>query len=114
MTMSLCARLQLLVSDCILICLCVILVTRILLSKANYLKMYCCSFCGAPLWFLYGLAVNDLCVALHKALRNVWNVPPQTHNKNIALLSDSVPLDISLKARFCKFAKKTICHKKRK
>ncbi len=28
----------------------------------------------------------------------------------MSLLSDSVPLDISLKVRFCKFAKKTICH----
>ncbi len=34
-----------------------------------------------------------------------------THSKNITLLFDSVPLDISLKACFFKFAKKTICHK---
>ncbi len=39
-------------------------------------------------------------------------VLPRTHYKTVALLSVSVPLDICLKARFCKFAKKTICHKK--
>ncbi len=60
---------------------------------------------------LYGSAVIDVCVAWRKALRKVWNVPPQTHNKTLALLSDSMSLDISLKARFWKFAKKTICHR---
>ncbi len=85
---------------------------HILLSKAIYLK--CCSFYGAPLWFYMDhawSAVRDLCFAWHKALRKVWNVPPHTYNKSIALLSDSVPLDISLEAHFCMFAKKTICHK---
>ncbi len=79
--------------------------------KSKLFKIYCCSFYGAPLWFLYGPAVKELCVAWRKALRKVWNVPPQTHNKTIALLSDSMPLDISLKACFCKFAKEPICHK---
>ncbi len=58
---------------------------------------------------LYGPAIKDVCVAWRKALRKVWNVPPQTHNKTIALLTDSVHVDISLKACFCKFTKKTIC-----
>ncbi len=44
-----------------------------------------------------------------KIKKKVWNVPP--HNKTIAFLSDSMPLDIGLKARYCKFAKKNICHK---
>ncbi len=78
--------------------------------KSKLFKMYCYSLYDAPLWFLYGSAVKDLCVAWCKALRKVWNVPPQIHNKTIALLSDSVPLN-SLKAHFCKCAKKTICHK---
>ncbi len=69
-----------------------------------------CSLYGAPLWFLYGSAVKDLCIAWHKALRYVWNVPPQNH-KTTALLSDSELLEISLKACFYKFAEKTICHK---
>ncbi len=79
--------------------------------KSKLFKIYCCSFYGAPLWLLYGSAVKDLCVAWRKALRKVWNVLPQTHNKTLPLLSDSMLLDISLKARFRKFAKKTICHK---
>ncbi len=31
--------------------------------KSKLFKIYCCCFYGAPLWFLYGLAVKDLCVA---------------------------------------------------
>ncbi len=56
--------------------------THILFVKSKLFKIYYCSFYGAPLWFLYGSAVNDLCVASHKALRKLWNVPPQTHNKS--------------------------------
>jgi len=81
--------------------------------KSKLFKVYCCSFYGAPLWSMNSSSVSDLCVAWHKALRKVWNVPPQTHNRTIALLSDSVPLDISLKARFCKFARKTLHHPNR-
>ncbi|KAG1665899.1 hypothetical protein GQR58_019112 [Nymphon striatum] len=38
-----------------------------------------------------------------KALRMIWNVSPMTHCKVMALLSDSIPLDLSLKKRFCAF-----------
>ncbi len=36
--------------------------------KSKLFKIYCCNFDGAPLWFLYGSAVKDVCVAWHKAL----------------------------------------------
>ncbi len=110
MTMSLCAPLQLLVSGCILICLCVSLVRHILLSKANYFNCTVAAFMVTLYCFVWISSQRVMC-CMFKALRKVWNVPPQTYNKTIALLSDSVPLDISLKAHFCKFAKKTICHK---
>ncbi len=52
-----------------------ILVTHILLSKANYLK---CTFAAfmVPLYGLYGSAVKNVCVVWHKSLRKAWNVPP--------------------------------------
>ncbi len=62
--------------------------------KRKLFNMYCCSFYGVLLWFLYGSAVRELCVAWLNTLRKVWNVPPQTLNKTITLLSESVPLDI--------------------
>ncbi len=79
--------------------------------KSKLFKIYCCYFYGAPLWFLYRWAVKELCVAWHNSLREVWNIQTQNQNKTRALLSDSMPLDISLKACFCKYAKKTICYK---
>ncbi len=43
---------------------------------------------------------------MYNMVLQLYNVQPQTHNK-----TDSVPLDISLKACLYKFANKTICHK---
>ncbi len=73
--MSICASLELLVSRCILICLCVILVTHILFSTANLAKCTVTDL-WCPLWFLYGSLAKDVHVACYKALRTVWNVPP--------------------------------------
>jgi hypothetical protein len=78
------------------------------LVKNQLFKQYCCSYYGAPLW-----SINDcqnICVAWRKALRIIWNVPSQTHNRIIALLSGSAPLFTQLKARFLKFISKAIEH----
>ena len=79
--------------------------------KCKLFKQYCCSFYGAPLWNLNSSAADKICIAWRRALRKLWNVPPQTHNKTIALLSDTVPLDIQLKGRFDKYIKKCLVHK---
>ncbi len=77
--------------------------------KNKLFKQYCCSFYGAPL-----RSFNDfekISVAWGKALRVLWNVPRETHCRIIALLSESAPLSIQLKARFfLKFMCKDLMH----
>ncbi len=74
-----------------------ILVTHFPLSKVNVLKCSVVDFMVPLYGFYLDQCLDMFCVAWHKALIKVWNVPPQTHNKTIALLSDSVSLNISLK-----------------
>ncbi len=72
-------------------------------------KQYCCFFYGgAPLWSVYNY--EPMCIAWRKSLKIIWNVPRQTHCRLIALLSDSAPLAIQLKARFIKFICKALEH----
>ncbi len=59
---------------------------------------------------LYGVYYNyePMRVAWRKALKIIWNVRKQTHCRLIALLSDSAPLAVQLKARFVTFMCKTL------
>ena len=67
-------------------------------------KQYCCSFYGAPLWSFQ--FQNDICIAWRKALRKLWRLHPQTHGDLLAIISDCIPLEISLYKRFSTFAVK--------
>ncbi len=49
-----------------------------------------------------------MCVTRTKALKIIWNVPRQTHCRLIALLSDSAPLAVQLKARCITFMCKAL------
>ncbi len=53
---------------------------------------------------------NKLLHLYRQALKIIWNVPRQTHSRLIALLSDSAPLAVQLKARFVKFMCKALEH----
>ncbi len=79
--------------------------------KSKLFKQYCCSFYGAPLWYLNGEGVKAICVAWRKALRMIHRVHPATHCDIIAAMAGQVPLLTCLKARFCKFYKKCVGHK---
>ncbi len=59
------------------------LVTQILLSKANYLKCSIAAFMVPLYGFYMDLQTKIYVLQWHKALRKVWNVPPQTNNKTI-------------------------------
>ena len=37
--------------------------------KCNLFKQYCCSYYGAPFWDLLSKSVDNICIALRKALR---------------------------------------------
>ncbi len=70
--------------------------------KGQLFKQYCCSFYGAPLWYLKSDGVEAICVAWRKALRTIYKVHPATHCDIITSLSGQVRLLSYLKARFGK------------
>ncbi len=73
--------------------------------KNEPFKQYCCSFYGSQLW-----SFEKISVAWRKAFSVLWNVPRETHCRIIALLSESAPLSIQLKARFLTFVCKAQVH----
>ncbi len=44
------------------------------------------------------------CTAWRKALRKMWRLSPITHCDVITLISDCIPLEVSLQLRFCQFS----------
>ena len=72
-------------------------------AKCKLFKQYCCSFYGAPLWFLGSNRVTDLYVVWRKAVRVVWNIPYMTHTYVLPLLSECLPFDKAMEKRFVKF-----------
>ncbi len=66
--------------------------------KKTHFKQYCCFFYVTPLRSVYNY--EPMSVAWRKANMECSKVP---HCRLIALLSDSVPLAVQLKARFVKF-----------
>ncbi len=56
------------------------------------------------------MILKIISVAWRKALRVLWNVPRETHCRIIALLFESAPLSIQLKARFLKVMCKALVH----
>ncbi len=76
--------------------------------KNKLFKQYCCSFYVVPLW-----SFNDfekISVAWRKVLRDLWNVPRETHCKIIALLSESALPSIQLRLVFFKFMCKALVY----
>ncbi len=65
---------------------------------------HCYRFYYAPMWLLSSHIVNKVCTAWKKALRKMWRLSPMTHCDVITLISDCIPLDVSLQLRFCKFS----------
>lgn len=53
---------------------------------------------------------EDICVAWRKALRRLWTVPYRTHSRLLAILSGTLPLEMSLEKRFVKFARNVLNH----
>ncbi len=56
----------------------------------------------------------DICVAWRRALGKLWNVPYRTHNKILAILSNNLPLEMSLDKRFIKFSNNVLNHTQRR
>ncbi len=75
--------------------------------KNKLFKQYCCSFYGPHCEVL---TISKKSVVWKKGLRVLWNVPRETHCRIIALLSESAPILIQLKACFLKFMCKAQVH----
>ncbi len=56
------------------------------------------------------LILKKIRVAWRKALKVLLNVPRETHCRIFALLSESAPLSVQLKAHFFKFMCKALVH----
>ncbi len=57
-----------------------------------------------------GPRVHNCQIFMYSLWKVLWNVPRETHCRIIALLSESAPLSIQLKARFLKFMCKALVH----
>ncbi len=68
--------------------------------KCKLFKHYCCSCYDSNVWFLTSKICCDVYVAWRRALRKLWNVLFRTHNKILAILSNNVPLEMSLEQCF--------------
>ena len=79
--------------------------------KCTLFKQYCCSYYGAPLWDLQSKSVGNICIALRKAFRKLWELALLKHGDVVSLLSDSLPLLVNLKQRFIKFIHQALNHK---
>ena len=72
--------------------------------QCRLFKSYCCSFYGSPLWDL-SVHLESIATAWRRGLKCIWGVPRQTHREVVALLSESVPIELSLYKRLCKFVR---------
>ena len=70
----------------------------------NLFKTYCCSYYGSPIWDM-SKSIDKIGSTWRCALKRIWNVPRETHREIITLLSDSIPIALSLYKRFLKFVK---------
>ena len=76
--------------------------------KIKLFSQFCCSFYGSPLWHLNGAAVHSLCVGWRKLLRSLWGVQRTTHCNVIMVLSNQIPLIVTLQNRFIRFMSKCL------
>ncbi len=56
------------------------------------------------MWLLSSDIVNKACTTWRKALGKMGRLSPMTHCDVITLISDCIPLEVSLLLRFCKFS----------
>ena len=71
------------------------------LVKNRLFTQYCMSFYGSQIWPLWeNNKLDDLCVKWRKAIRRMWNLPPDTHCNLLPLITSQDPVNIQLKCRF--------------
>ena len=74
--------------------------------KNALFNQYCTSFYGSQVWPVHKKDIlNRISIRWRMALKQIWNLPSNTHCDIIPLISSQYPLDIQLKCRFVKFYK---------
>ena len=68
----------------------------------------CCSFYGSPLWHMVQQFIH--CVVIGESLRSLWGVHPTTHCDVITVLSNQLPLIITLQNKFIRFLTECFSH----
>ena len=78
--------------------------------KARLFGAYCTSFYGCELWDLSGGSLSAFCMAWHKALRRIWNLPYRTHCHLLPLLCNCMPVLDEICKRSLKFLQTCLFH----
>jgi len=74
------------------------------LVRLRLFKSYCSSMYGCELWSLADCdVVNYFCCAWRKALRRIFNLPPNTHSDILPIISDTLPIFVELCKRTARF-----------
>ena len=72
-------------------------VRRVLFRQVS-MAMY-----GCPLWDLTSSYINKFYTFWRKAVRQIWKIPFNTHCDYLPHICDSLPIEIQIVKRFCKF-----------
>ena len=78
-----------------------------LLVKLQLLYSYCSSMYGSELWDLSCSTIDEFCIFLRRALKNVWKLPI-TNGNVIYTLSCVRPIEVELKCRAFNFVLKCL------
>jgi len=71
--------------------------------RIKLFKAYCSSIFGCELWALDSNTVDEFCIAWRKGLRRVLNLPYNTHNYLLPLLTETLPVFDELCKRSSRF-----------
>jgi hypothetical protein len=74
-----------------------------LVVKLKLFKAYCSSIYGCELWDLGNSFIDAFCSAWRKALRRIMDLPFNTHNFLLPLLSDTLPIIDEIYKRSARF-----------
>ena len=70
--------------------------------RCRLFSAYCTSYYGSSLW--HHRFYREIAIAWRTALKRTWDLPRETHRVLVPLVSLTMPLEVSLLKRFCKFA----------
>ena len=76
------------------------------------LQVYCTSFYGSCLWDLYSAKIDRLYRSWNVSVRNIFQVPYNTHRYLVQPLTDSSHPKTMLSRRFAKFMPSLVCSTK--